>query len=144
MWDDVGLFYLEKRYADEMVAHAREEAPRECCGLLVGAKGRVTRLYRTRNADNSPYRYNMDPRELLGIVRQLDDKGWEILAIYHSHPDSEAYPSPTDVSLAYWPEALYIIVSLKEWTQPAVRAFRITEGKVREEEVRIIEPLLRQ
>ena len=131
------LFHLEQCYAEEMVAHAMAEAPHECCGLLVGAQGRVARLYRTRNAENSPYRYNIDPKQLLGIVRQLDEKGWEIMAIYHSHPDSEAYPSPTDVSLACWPESLYIIVSLKEWTQPVIRAFCIAEGKVREEEVRI-------
>lgn len=132
------MFYLEKRYAEEMVAHARAEAPRECCGLLAGAKGRVVSLYQTRNAENSPYSYNIDPRELLGIVRQIEEKGWEILAIYHSHPDSEAYPSFTDVNLAYWPEALYIIISLRDWTQPAIRAFRIAGSKVTEEEIQIV------
>src|SRR3990172_6081687 len=124
---------LEKRYADEVIAHAQEEDPNECCGILAGLDGRITRLYRTANADKSPYRYNVESRDLLRIFRDIEDNGWELLGIYHSHTHTEAYPSPTDVSLAFWPDSYYFIVSLKDAQNPVIRAFRIVEGQIAEE-----------
>jgi len=132
------MLKLAKRYVDEMVAHALEDDPIECCGILAGHQGKVVRLYRMTNVAQSPYRYDMDGKEMLPILREIDDNGWELLAIYHSHTHSPAYPSATDVRLATWPEALYILVSLVDHDDPAVLAFRIVDGEITEEELRII------
>lgn len=128
-------FYLERRYVEEMIAHAREEAPNECCGILAGASGRVTRLYRMTNTEKSPFRYNADSKELFYIFKEMEEKGWEILGIYHSHTYTFAYPSPTDVELAFWPNSLHFIISLSESSQPVIRGFKITEGEINEVEV---------
>ncbi len=126
------MFHLEKRYADELVSHAKAEAPNECCGILAGVEGTITKLYRARNTENSPLRYNLDPRELFRIVKEIEAKGWELLGIYHSHTHTEAYPSATDIELALWPEALYFIVSLENPEEATIRAFRIAAGQVEE------------
>jgi proteasome lid subunit RPN8/RPN11 len=126
---------LEQSYLEEMIAHAREEAPNECCGIIAGKDGRATKLFRARNSEASPYRYNVDPKDLLRIFRECDENDWQFLAIYHSHTASEAYPSPTDVRLAFWPEAYYLLVSLEHADAPAVRAFRIEDGTVTEEPI---------
>ncbi len=131
------MLKLERSYADEIIAHAREDDPNECCGIIAGSDGRATQLYRAVNAEASPYRYNVDPKDLLRIYRDLEDHGWDVLAIYHSHTHTDAYPSPTDVSLAAWPEAYYLIVSLADETNPVLRAFRIQDGTVSEEELEV-------
>jgi proteasome lid subunit RPN8/RPN11 len=131
------VFVLERKYADEIIAQAREEAPNECCGVLAGRDGRVEKLFRALNAEKSPYRYNVEPHDLLRIYRECDARGWDFLAIYHSHTHTEAYPSPTDVRLAAWPESTYVIVSLADPENPVLRAFRIQDGRVSEEELRI-------
>ena len=126
---------LEQTYIDQMIAHAREDAPNECCGIIAGKDGRPTKLYRAINAEASPYRYSVDTRDLLRIHREVDANDWEFLVIYHSHTHTEAYPSPTDVRLATWPEAHYVLVSLMDEGQPAVRAFRILDGAISEEPI---------
>ncbi len=130
------MLELDKQYIDQMVAHALEDNPNECCGILAGPQGRVVKLYRMTNTEHSPYRYNMDAKELFLTYREIEDKKWDLVAIYHSHTHSPAYPSTTDVRLATWPEAYYILVSLMEQNNPLVRAYRITEGQVKEEELR--------
>jgi proteasome lid subunit RPN8/RPN11 len=127
------VFALERKYADEIIAQAREEAPNECCGVLGGRDGRVEKLFRAVNAEKSSDLYNVDPHDLLRIYRECDANGWDFLAIYHSHPHTEAYPSPTDVRLAAWPESVYIIVSLADPENPVLKAFRIQDGRVSEE-----------
>jgi [CysO sulfur-carrier protein]-S-L-cysteine hydrolase len=126
---------LPQFFIDEMVAHAQEDAPNECCGIIAGDNGRAVKLFRAKNAEASPYRYSVEPKDLFRIYRECEENGWSFLAIYHSHTASEAYPSATDVRLAFWPEAYYILVSLEDATKPVVRAFRILEGAVSEEEV---------
>lgn len=117
---------------DEIVAHARDEAPNECCGLVAGADGSAHRVYRARNEFASPLRYNVHPQDLIRITTEIDDAGDELAAIYHSHPGSEAYPSQTDVNLAAnWPDPLYLICSLAG-SEPEVRAFAIRDGTVEE------------
>ncbi len=124
---------LPQSMIDEMIAHAREDAPDECCGIIAGdADGRATKLYRAINAEHSPYRYSVDTKDLLRIHKDADSNDWEFLVIYHSHTHTEAYPSPTDIRLAAWPDAYYILVSLMDESAPVVRAFRITEGLVEE------------
>jgi proteasome lid subunit RPN8/RPN11 len=133
------IFNLEKKYADEMIAHARSETPDECCGVLAGVKGRVLKLYRTTNAEHSRFRYTIEPRELIAIYKETGENGWGLLAVYHSHPYTDAYPSPTDIESAFLPEFLYFIISLSNADQAIIRGFRITEGKIREIELKIIE-----
>jgi proteasome lid subunit RPN8/RPN11 len=123
---------LERQFVEEMVAHAIEDAPNECCGIIAGKDGRATKLYRAKNAEASPYRYSVDPKDLLRIFRECEENEWSFLAIYHSHTASEAYPSPTDVRLAFWPEAYYVLVSLADKDKPVVRAYRIIDGTVTE------------
>ena len=116
-----------------MVAHARDEAPREACGLLAGRGGGITRLIRCANVHPTPTtRYVIDPREQLKAFRAIESAGEELAGIYHSHPVSQAYPSPTDRAEAHYTDAYYILLSLRTG-KPEVRAFRIdTEQFVRE------------
>jgi proteasome lid subunit RPN8/RPN11 len=128
---------LPRAYIDEMVAHAQEDAPNECCGIIAGSDGTATKVYRAINAEASPYRYSVDAKDLLRIHNDADAHDWDFLAIYHSHTHTEAYPSPTDVRLAAgWPDAYYILVSLMD-AEPVVRAFRIEAGEVREEAIEV-------
>ena len=131
------MLALPKAFIDEMVAHARKEAPNECCGIIAGQDGRAVKLFRAKNSEASPYLYNVDPQDLFRIYRECDENGWDFLTIYHSHTASEAYPSPTDVRLAFWPETYYVLVSLQDPQNPVVRAFRIVDGAVSEEKLRV-------
>lgn len=127
---------LEQHYIDEMIAHAVEEAPNECCGIIAGKDGRATRLYRAINAEASPYRYSVDTKDLLRIIRECDDNDWQFYVVYHSHTMSPAYPSPTDVRLAAnWPDPYYVLVSLETPGSPVVRAYRILDGEISEEPI---------
>jgi proteasome lid subunit RPN8/RPN11 len=131
---------LPRAHVDEMVAHARADAPNECCGIIAGKDGRATGLYRMTNAADDgyrPYRYEMDGKELLHLINKLDDQGEEFLVIYHSHVATEGRPSPTDVRFAAnWPDPYYVLVSLAE-EPPPVRAFRIVDGEVTEESLEV-------
>jgi proteasome lid subunit RPN8/RPN11 len=115
------------------VTHARAEAPREACGLLAGRDGEVTRVIRCANAHATPTtRYVIDPRDQLRAFRSIDAAREELVAIYHSHPVSQPYPSPTDRAEAHYPDAFYVLVSLRG-AEPEVRAFRLAaDGFVRE------------
>jgi proteasome lid subunit RPN8/RPN11 len=122
---------------DEMVAHAREEAPNECCGLVASSNGDVKRVYRAANAERSPVKYVVDPRDQIRIQNEIDDHGWELGAIYHSHTRTEPFPSQTDINLARnWPDPLYVIVGVAG-EAPDVRAFRIVDGQVTETELEV-------
>jgi proteasome lid subunit RPN8/RPN11 len=126
---------LPRALADELVAHARSELPNEACGLLGGRDGVARTFHPTRNADASPYRYTIDPQDAL-VAFDIEDAGDELVAIYHSHTKSEAYPSRTDVELASWPDAAYVIVSLAS-DPPEIRAFDLAGGAVAEIPVEI-------
>ncbi len=129
------MLTLPQPFLDDIVAHALADAPNECCGIIAGEDGRAVKLFRAINAEASPYRYSVEPKDLFRIYRECDDNGWSFLGIYHSHTASEAYPSPTDVRLAFWPEAYYILVSLQDASNPIVRAYRILDGAISEEEI---------
>lgn len=117
---------------DEIVAHARAEAPKEACGLVAGRDGRATRAIRCANTHPAPVtRYTIDPREQLRAFRDMEANGEELLAIYHSHPVTQPYPSPTDRAEAHYPDAYYVLVSLRDAT-PELRAYRVRDGWVRE------------
>ena len=117
----------------QIIAHARDEFPKECCGMLAGADGKPVKVVRATNSEDSEFRYQVDGLELNRFLHDCDDNGWDFLAVYHSHTRSEAYPSPTDVRLARnWPDPFYVLVSLADQDDPVVRAFRITEGEISE------------
>ena len=135
---------IPRELRDAMVLHALEEDPNECCGLLAGKDGKVMKLYRITNAEKSPYRYKLDDAEYFAALREIQDAGWDIQVIYHSHTHSPAYPSDTDIRLVTWPDAYYAIVSLAEPDQqrqlvrkdpPELRVFRIVDGTATEEPV---------
>ncbi len=132
---------LEQQHIDEMIAHAKEDAPNECCGIIAGLDGRATKLYRMVNAAEAgylPYRYEMDGKALLDLIRELDTRNEEFFVIYHSHTATEGYPSPTDVRFAAgWPDPYYVLVSLMDEAKPVVRAFRIEDGVVAEESIEV-------
>ena len=134
---------VERQFIDEMVAHAREDLPNECCGILAGRDGRVLKLYRMTNLAASPFRFDMDPGEIVKVDAEAGDNDWELLAIYHSHTRSEAYPSDTDVRIAggtaqLWPDVRYVLVSLMDKAAPQVRSFTIIDGVVAEEPLDVV------
>ena len=126
---------LSREQAAALVAHAREEFPNECCGLLAGRNGRVERVFRGTNVDHSPYTYMMDPKEQLTAFKAMEAEGLELMGIYHSHTHTAAYPSRTDVAKAYYPDAVYIIVSLLDRANPAIQGYRITDQKISDAQV---------
>jgi proteasome lid subunit RPN8/RPN11 len=118
---------------DELVAHARDDAPNECCGYLSARGGEVQQVFRAENERRSPYGYSLDPKSLFA-ANELDDEGFEV-GVYHSHPRSAAEPSQTDINLATYPHWTYLIVSLENGEAPVVRAWKIADGAVKEEEL---------
>jgi len=125
---------LSRALYDEMVEHARAEAPNECCGMVATSDGQAVKVYRAVNAAASPLRYEIDGAEQYRIQMDIDDAGHDLGAIYHSHTRSKPYPSQTDINLAFYPEALYVIVGLAG-EEPEVRAFAIRDGQVTEAEL---------
>jgi proteasome lid subunit RPN8/RPN11 len=116
----------------ELIEHARDDLPNECCGIVASDNGAAVKVFRATNAEASPVRYSLDPREQYRITMEIEEQGWELGAIYHSHTRSEAYPSQTDVNLAFYPDAIYVIVSLRQPDDPEVRAFRIADERIEE------------
>ena len=135
---------IPRAIIDEMVAHAREDLPNEACGMVHAKDGGPIAVHRVGNTAASPYRYEMNPLQLMRLERQRDDEGETLFAIYHSHVASQARRSPTDVRMAFYPpdstdkppmypETYYILVSL-EHAEADVRAYHIRQGGVIEEE----------
>ena len=125
------MLSIDRAHADEIKAHALEEDPNECCGILAGNEEATSHLYRIANTAKSPYRYLMDPQEQLNAMLDSDRNGWELLAFYHSHTHSPAYPSQTDVRMALqsgWLDLYYVVVSLEDKKSPQVRAFTIEDS----------------
>jgi proteasome lid subunit RPN8/RPN11 len=112
---------------DEMIAHARTESPRECCGLLVGNASEIVERVATRNVDPSPNRFQVDPRDHIELNRQLRGTERHVVGVYHSHPHGPATPSASDVAEALYAEFVHVIVSL-DGAAPSVRAFDIRDG----------------
>ncbi|MFH1784570.1 MAG: M67 family metallopeptidase [bacterium] len=129
------MFYLTKQQAEELIRHALSESPNEACGILSGKDGRVSKIYRMVNTDKSVKTFFMNPKEQFKVMKEIRNDDLEMVGIYHSHPQSEAYPSIHDVKLAFYPEVTHLIVSLKD--KPSIRAFRIIDDKITEEEVKI-------
>jgi proteasome lid subunit RPN8/RPN11 len=122
---------------DEVISHCREIYPKEACGILAGKDRIVKRVYKMRNIENSSISYIMDSKEQFTIMKEIRKDGLDITAIYHSHPDVYAYPSPKDIKLAAYPDSVYVIVSLLS-KEPKVKAFTIKDGAVKEVELKVI------
>ena len=128
---------LPRALADQMVEHCLEGRPHEACGLLAAQDGGIVHVFRMTNASGSPVRYSLDPKEQFAVYKKIEEAGWELGGVFHSHTHTEAYPSPTDVRMAS-EDVPYVIVSLAG--DPAsIRAFRIikeswtdTEGEIEE------------
>jgi proteasome lid subunit RPN8/RPN11 len=143
-----GMIELPRSVYDEMVMLARKGLPNEACGVIAGRDGRPDRLYPMRNAEESPVVYRFDSNEQVRVFKDIDANGRELLAIFHSHTQTEAFPSPTDRALAQWrdpvtgeetpayPGTRYLILSLAE-PEPVLRAFTFPGGDPVEEEVRV-------
>jgi [CysO sulfur-carrier protein]-S-L-cysteine hydrolase len=133
---------IDQATHDAIVAHARRDHPDEACGVVAGPAGsdRAQRFIPMANAARSPTFYEFDPADLLRLYREMDERDEEPVVIYHSHTATEAYPSRTDVTLAAEPGAHYVLVSTREPDRVEFRSFRIVDGAVTEEPVRIAEP----
>jgi proteasome lid subunit RPN8/RPN11 len=126
-----GRLDLDRGTYEALIAHALSDFPYEVCGLLAAKNGRWVRHYKIPNAARSMTFYSMDPKAMLHPMREIEDHDWE-LGIYHSHTHTEAFPSQTDVELASYPNAVYLIVSLQDLDQPVIRAFDIVDGTITE------------
>lgn len=132
---------ISRSIVDAILQQSRVEYPDECCGAILGpiGTGKALRLKPMINAAHSPTFYEFDPKDLLALYREADDNEEEIVVIYHSHTETEAFPSRTDIAYAGEPGAHYVLVSTREQIAPATefRSFRIVNGEVTEEEVSI-------
>jgi [CysO sulfur-carrier protein]-S-L-cysteine hydrolase len=128
---------------EAIVAHARRDHPDEACGIVAGPTGsdRPERFVPMTNAERSPTFYRFDAKEQLALWREMDERGEEPVVIYHSHTATEAYPSRTDISYAGEPGAHYVLVSTRDPDAVEFQSYRIADGAVSEEDVRVVETL---
>jgi len=134
------MLYLTKKQAEKLIKHSKRESPDEVCGILAGKEGKVEKVYPMTNTDKSAKTFFMDPKEQLKVMKEIRNLGLEMAGIYHSHLETDAYPSAHDVELAFYPEASYVIVSIKDKDKPNIKSFKIDEeGKITEEDMRIEE-----
>jgi proteasome lid subunit RPN8/RPN11 len=132
------MLKISKSQISEIIEYAKGRLPHEACGILAGKEGKAGKVYKMTNTSNSPETcYFMDPKEQFEVMKEIRNLGMGMIAIYHSHTESEAYPSARDLELAFYPEADYVIISLQDISNPKIRAFKIVEGKIKEEKVQI-------
>ena len=105
---------IDRHVLEDVLAHAREDAPRECCGILLGCAGRIVAHVRAANLEPGTTRFLIDPRDHLQAIRQARARKLDVVGFYHSHPASRPYPSETDVSEAVYPDAVHLIVGAVE------------------------------
>jgi proteasome lid subunit RPN8/RPN11 len=135
-----GEIRIAKTAAAQMVDHARGTPNEECCGLLVGREGVITHFFPTQNAaERRSVAYEIAPRELFGLMREMRAAGLDFLGIYHSHPQGGNYPSSRDLDRAYYPDAAYFIISPRDDATQPIRAFAIRDGHAVELGVEMIE-----
>jgi [CysO sulfur-carrier protein]-S-L-cysteine hydrolase len=128
---------IARTLLDEIVSHAREEAPNECCGIIAGGDGRATSVHRASNALASPVSYEIEATDLYRIWKRIEEDGEELIAFYHSHVKAPPRPSQTDINWAdNWPGASHLICSLGG-EEPVISAFEIGDGRVEEVELRV-------
>jgi proteasome lid subunit RPN8/RPN11 len=126
---------LPKEIAEEMIKHAKEEYPRECCGMLAGRNHLITKRFKTKNIAKHIDEYELDPLAQVNTFEEIDRLSLDFLGVYHSHPHHPPYPSELDKLQAFYPDTAFFIISLLNFHQPDINAFRIDKGKVLEEEI---------
>ncbi len=127
---------ISQRLIDEMVAHAQADLPNECCGMVGGADGEAGAVIPVVNSAASPLRFEMDPQGQYNALKAIEGDGGELLAIYHSHTKSAAYPSQTDVNQAVsWPDAIWLIISLQDAEAPEVKGYWLKDLKIADAEL---------
>ena len=135
------MISVPSNFVDEMIEHAVQENPNESCRILAGKDGLISALYRVRNSTPSPYRYVMDPKDQMNVMKESDELGLDLMAFYHSHTHSPAYPSETDTRMAVesgWVDFCYVLVSLEK-QEPEVRFYMVdAKGDISNEEFEII------
>ncbi|MDA8433747.1 MAG: M67 family metallopeptidase [Nitrospiraceae bacterium] len=129
---------LPRSLFDRMISHCRSEYPHEACGLLSGGEGVAGRIYEMPNAESSPVSYLVDPGAQFRAMKEMRENGERMVAIYHSHPQSRPYPSQKDISLAFYSDAVYIIVGLGGDAPADVRGYTILDGRVGEAGIEIL------
>jgi proteasome lid subunit RPN8/RPN11 len=133
------LLQTRKKVLGQLLDHARRQPQRECCGLLAGKDGIITRAFPAANVSPSPKKnYEIAPQEIVRLMREFRERKLGFLGIYHSHPNSENVPSPLDVELAFYSEAIYFIVTPRPYAEKPVRAFSIRDGHATEIEIEIV------
>lgn len=137
------MIKIDKKYLLEIIQHCREEYPKEACGILAGkivehSILNIERIYKMKNISENPETcYFMEPEEQFKVFKEMRNLNLKLVGIYHSHTGTSAYPSKRDVDMAFYPEAIYVIISLKNFDNPDVRGFKIIEGKIEEEKIEI-------
>jgi proteasome lid subunit RPN8/RPN11 len=131
------VILIPKAIHDDMCAHAREGFPLEVCGILGGTNDKVSAIYRMTNTDASNEHFMMEPREQFAVIKELRARELEMLAIYHSHPETPARPSEEDIRLALTPMVSHIIISLADPHQPVVKSYKISQGRADHEDIEI-------
>jgi proteasome lid subunit RPN8/RPN11 len=126
------MMWLNRPLYEAMLAHVQAAYPLEACGLLAGQASQATHLYPIDNILHSPTAYEMDPVQQVKTLIEIEEKDWSLVAIYHSHPHGPPIPSASDIALAYYPEAVQLIISLQDPAWPVTRAFTIVNGAVNE------------
>jgi [CysO sulfur-carrier protein]-S-L-cysteine hydrolase len=139
---------IARSLLDDVISHARAEAPNECVGMIASRNGEAVAVHRARNAAASPLRYEIESQEQFRLMDAIEDDGLELGAIYHSHTRSDPVPSQTDINLAAigdgadrqpaYPGTLYIIVGIKDRDRPDVRAWSIVLDEVSEAELEVV------
>jgi [CysO sulfur-carrier protein]-S-L-cysteine hydrolase len=132
------MIRIKKDILDEMAVHASGDPKLECCGLLAGRDGIITKIFPAKNALVSPTQYEIAPKELFQHMREIRRTGLELMGVYHSHPNSENKPSPRDIEQAYYPDVAYFILSPRNDAPNPARTFTIRDGKTSELDVQIV------
>lgn len=121
---------IPREFVAQMVTHCRACFPNEACGILAGHGNTVTRIYPMTNVEPSPASYFMEPEEQFRVMKELRQDNLSMVAIFHSHPQSPAFPSAKDVSLAFYQDAMYVIVGLMNKQDPEIKAYTIIDGLI--------------
>ena len=132
--------FISQAIYQELIQCCLKDPDKEACGILAGKNRKIEKIFPLANISESPKLcYHIDAKEQLTIFKELRKQALEMVAIYHSHVDSQAYPSQKDIELAFYPDSSYIIISLSSPGQPQARSFKIVEGKIEEEELEIVD-----
>lgn len=123
--------HLPQNLFDEMISHCKEASPNEACGILAGIENKASKIYKMTNIEKSPVSYFMDSKEQFNVMKDIRENNLKMLAIFHSHPSSPAYPSAKDVSLAFYEDCVYVIVSLAD-KKTVVKGFLVRDEQVSE------------